>query len=287
MWRSSPRSERARRSRGPAVQAIIAINVAVGRGQRGLLLSGFVAPTVARLCVRDRAGGRGRRVRRAAVHRPAPAGRRRRRERVTPRRSLQECAVGIAASTAHFAVWASRLITCRFGNPQNAQQRRPVHVAMLAPHPEQRHAMVDFRGLPQPPAGLGAAAPLQAADQLGVVARRVPQPPRRDAGGVPGGVLVRPALPQVLVPAEPIDRLAADAAETRARARTPFRETARAARGSSPADRSCALPSAARSSPPACRCGARARAPAGRRATDARASSRRPQAAASAASSAG
>ena len=36
-----------------------------------------------------------------------------------------------------------------------------------------------------------------------------------DAGGVPRGVLVRPAVPQVLVPAEPVDRLAAHAAESR------------------------------------------------------------------------
>jgi hypothetical protein len=43
-----------------------------------------------------------------------------------------------------------------------AEQRRPRHVAVLAPHAEQRHAVVDLGGLPQPPTGLGAAALLQA-----------------------------------------------------------------------------------------------------------------------------
>ena len=57
------------------------------------------------------------------------------------------------------------------------EERRPVHVAMLAPHPEQRHAMIDLAGLPQPRAGLGAAALLQPPQQLGVIARRIPQPP--------------------------------------------------------------------------------------------------------------
>ena len=56
----------------PAVQAIIALNVLWVVGSIGLLMSGYVAPTAARLCVRDRAGGCGRRLRRAAVHRPAP-----------------------------------------------------------------------------------------------------------------------------------------------------------------------------------------------------------------------
>ena len=46
MWRSSPRSERARTSRAAAVKAIIALNVLWVLGSVGLLVSGWVAPTV-------------------------------------------------------------------------------------------------------------------------------------------------------------------------------------------------------------------------------------------------
>ena len=53
---------------------------------------------------------------------------------------------------------------------------------------------------------------LQPLEDLGIVARSVPKPPRRHAGGVPAGVPVGTRSPQVHVPAEAIDRLAADAA---------------------------------------------------------------------------
>jgi hypothetical protein len=32
-----------------------------------------------------------------------------------------------------------------------------MHVAVLAPHPEQRDPVIDLGGFPQPPAGQGAA----------------------------------------------------------------------------------------------------------------------------------
>jgi hypothetical protein len=93
-----------------------------------------------------------------------------------------------------------------------AEQRRPWGVAVLTPHPEQRHAVIDLGGLPQPSAGLGAAAPLDALEDARMVARRRPQVPGDHAGGVPYGILVGAAIPQVDVPAESVDRLAADAA---------------------------------------------------------------------------
>ena len=56
----------------PAVQAIIALNVLWVVGSIGLLIERIRRAERARLCVRDRAGGCGRGLRRAAVHRPAP-----------------------------------------------------------------------------------------------------------------------------------------------------------------------------------------------------------------------
>src|SRR3569623_3596323 len=92
------------------------------------------------------------------------------------------------------------------------EQLRPAEIAMLPPHAEQRNAVIDFGSLPQPRAAGGTATLLQLPEQLGVVARCVPELPGDDAGGVPNGVIVGPLAPQVFVPAEPIDRLTADAA---------------------------------------------------------------------------
>src|SRR5215475_14104913 len=87
---------------------------------------------------------------------------------------------------------------------------------MLAPYLEQRHAVVDLRGLPQPSACLGAASLLQPPEYAPVVARRLLKVPGHHAGGVPHGIAVRAAIPQVYVPTELVDRLTADAAEARA-----------------------------------------------------------------------
>src|SRR6516162_7126261 len=46
-----------------------------------------------------------------------------------------------------------------------------------------------------------------------MIARRRPQVPGDHAGGVPNGIPVRATTPQVHMPAEPVDWLAADAAE--------------------------------------------------------------------------
>src|SRR6516164_7479772 len=46
-----------------------------------------------------------------------------------------------------------------------------------------------------------------------MIARRRPQVPGDHAGGVPDGIPVRATTPQVHMPAEPVDWLAADAAE--------------------------------------------------------------------------
>src|ERR1700730_13519336 len=66
-----------------------------------------------------------------------------------------------------------------------AKQCRPVLSAVLAPNPEQRHAMVDLGGFPEPTAGCGASALLQPLEHLGVIAGGGPQPPGRDASRLP------------------------------------------------------------------------------------------------------
>src|SRR5260370_35394456 len=86
---------------------------------------------------------------------------------------------------------------------------------MLAPYAEQRHAVIDLCGLPQALAGLSAAPLLQPLEDARIVARRCPKIPGNHAGGVPHGVSVRAAIPQVHVPTEPVDRLTADATEAR------------------------------------------------------------------------
>jgi len=104
----------------------------------------------------------------------------------------------------------------KVGHAPIRQQRGPRGVAHFAPDAEQRHPVVDLGGLPQPPAGLRATPRLQAPEQPALIGRRAPQPPRHHAGGVPHRPLVRPGVPQVAVPAEAIDRLAAHAAGSRA-----------------------------------------------------------------------
>ena len=143
----------------------------------------------------------------------------------------------VPASAAHFAVWASRLITCRLGKPQNDKQRRPVHVAMLAPHPEQRHAVIDLGGLPQPRAGLGAAALLQAAQQLArdrSARSTAAMPSRRRCATWRSCSARGPTGPHASRADRPADRRRS---RSPARAKMPSRDRARAARGSSPADR--------------------------------------------------
>src|SRR5262249_59718473 len=56
---------------------------------------------------------------------------------------------------------------------------------------------------------------LQALEDARMIARRRPKIPRHHAGRMPDGIPVRAAIPKVDVPAEPVDRLAADAAESR------------------------------------------------------------------------
>src|SRR3954469_2133099 len=75
--------------------------------------------------------------------------------------------------------------------------------------------MVDFSGLPKPEATLGATVTLDAFQNPVIIAGGRPEVPRHHAGGMPRSVKVRSALPQVEMPTETIDRLAAHAASAR------------------------------------------------------------------------
>src|SRR6266404_2310492 len=86
---------------------------------------------------------------------------------------------------------------------------------MLAPYAEQRHAMIDLCGLPQAPAGLGAAPLLQPLEDARTVTLLRPTSPANHAGSAPLGVPVCAAIPQIPVPTAPVDRLTADATEAR------------------------------------------------------------------------
>src|SRR3954452_4847547 len=91
----------------------------------------------------------------------------------------------------------------------------PGPVAVLAPNLEKRDALIDLGAAQEPPSGRSAATPLQALQEAGLIARRVPELPRRDTRRVPLAAAVA-AAPELAVPAEPEHRLAADAAGARA-----------------------------------------------------------------------
>ena len=101
------------------------------------------------------------------------------------------------------------------GQAPIAEQIRPRRFPVFAPHPKQRDAVVNFGTLPQPSAALAPAPHLQPPQETDVVARRVPKLPCDHAGAVPVRVHVSAAVPQIDLPTEAIDRLAAHAAESR------------------------------------------------------------------------
>src|SRR5262249_48290996 len=104
----------------------------------------------------------------------------------------------------------------QIGQAPERQQGRPRRVAMLAPDPEQRDAVVDLGAPQQAALGLRAATDLQPLEHAHLIAGRIPELPRDDAGRVPCRVGVGSGLPQIAMPAKPEHRLTADAAEARA-----------------------------------------------------------------------
>ena len=103
----------------------------------------------------------------------------------------------------------------QISHPPKIEERRPRKATVLAPHAEEWHAMIDFRGLSQSGAGFGTASILQTLEQLNLVAGSRPEIPGGDTGCMPARVQVWPAAPKIDVPSKRIGRLPAHAAETR------------------------------------------------------------------------
>ena len=111
---------------------------------------------------------------------------------------------GVNVAIDYLEVWQAPIV----------EQIRPRRFPVLTPHPKQWDAVVNFGALPKPSAALAAAPRLQPPQKADVVARRVPKLPCDHAGAVLVRVHVSAAIPQIDMPTEAIDRLAAYAAES-------------------------------------------------------------------------
>ena len=89
------------------------------------------------------------------------------------------------------------------------EQLRPRRSPVFAPDPKQWHAVINVGALPQPSAALAAPPPLQPPEEPGVAIRHVPKLPRDNTGAMPVRLHVSAAIPQIEMPTEAIDRLAA------------------------------------------------------------------------------
>lgn len=96
------------------------------------------------------------------------------------------------------------------------EQVRPGCIPILIPDAEERYSMIHFGIFPEAAARFAAATRLKSPQQWRLFAWRTPELPRNNAGAMPRRPLVGPFVPQIDVPAELIDGLAADAAEARA-----------------------------------------------------------------------
>src|SRR5215208_2369856 len=96
-----------------------------------------------------------------------------------------------------------------------AEEVGPGQVAVLARNLEERDAVVDLGAAQEPPSGRAATTSLQALQEAGLIARRVPELPGRDTGRVPLPAARAAGARNVAMPAEPEHRLSADAAGTR------------------------------------------------------------------------
>ena len=117
------------------------------------------------------------------------------------------------ASSAHFSNMRVAIDDLQVRQTPIMEQVRPGHTPILVPDAIKRHAMVDFRVLPEAAARLSAAACLKSSQQRRLFAWRIPELPSDDARAMPGGALVRAFAPQVDMPPEVIDALSAHAAE--------------------------------------------------------------------------
>ena len=94
------------------------------------------------------------------------------------------------------------------------KQFRPGSIPILVPHPKQWDAVVNLGALPEASAGFAAASRLQAAQKPGLTTWCIPKLPCDHTGAVPYRILIGPSVPQIDMPAEPINRLPTHAAES-------------------------------------------------------------------------
>lgn len=100
-------------------------------------------------------------------------------------------------------------------NAPIGQEVRPWLLAMVVPDPEQRYAMVYLSFSQESPPGFVAAPLLKGLQETKLAAWRGPELPGRNAAGVPACVpVVAARAPEIAVPAEAENWLAADAAMT-------------------------------------------------------------------------
>jgi hypothetical protein len=120
-----------------------------------------------------------------------------------PRFDRTLCNVDVAIN--HLKIWQSPIV----------EQLRPSFIAMVAPDSKQGDAMIYLGVPPQPSACLETTSPLKTTQKRCLVIRCIPELPGNNASTMPDRILVWPHAPQILVPAEAINRLTADAAKTR------------------------------------------------------------------------
>ena len=125
------------------------------------------------------------------------------------------CVDGLASGPCLFGAFLRMGVAVdhlQIGQAPKAEKPRPWHVAMLAPELEERQLVVDLGVSQKPLAARCATVLLPPLEERHLIARRVPQPPSRHAGRVPFGVSVWAGAPEILMPAEAVDLLAADTA---------------------------------------------------------------------------
>jgi hypothetical protein len=131
---------------------------------------------------------------------------------IPPIARLSETFHQVGLAIDHLDIWQTPIV----------EQRRPWRVPVFAPHPKQRHAVVNLGALPEPAAGLATTPRLKAPQEPHFAAWRIPELPRDHASAVPPRVFVSRAAPEVDMPAEAVDRLPAHAAEAGAQGVYPF-----------------------------------------------------------------
>ena len=94
------------------------------------------------------------------------------------------------------------------------QQFRPFFIPMVTPNLKQGDSVIDLGIFPESAAGLPASPPLEATEYSDFTIWCVPELPSNDASTMPDCILIRSGTPQISVPAELVNRLPADAAES-------------------------------------------------------------------------